>query len=54
MAWFPGLPKKEDLDEYQRLGKMGVDVICLNRPDLLLGGGVTGGGGGRTGGGGVQ
>ena len=37
LAWFPGVPDgPEDFATFKSLEKMGVDVLCANRPDIAL------------------
>lgn len=37
LAWFPGVPDgPEDFATFTSLEKMGVDVLCTNRPDIAM------------------
>ena len=37
LAWFPGVPDgPEDLAKFRELEKLGVDVLCTNRPDIAI------------------
>ena len=37
LTWFPGVPDgPEDLAKFRELEKLGVDVLCTNRPDIAI------------------